>query len=617
MRKAKILCALLVAGVFLVAAPTDAYATGSMAHAGAETPDLVLSGDAWRLADQAYTAYATEDYAATTKFALEAIALAPDAPQLYLLMIYALQKQGDQSGARQVAFRAQAQGLRRSIFDTLANDPERTAPPTLPQSRRYAQAAYQAYAENRYTDAVVAARAAVAAHPADTELQQLLTTTLAAGTEDQNREALLRLDAALAAEPNNMQWLMQRGYLHQRLGQPAQAHADFSRARDTGEAPVRLTIDDGYAMAAAGDRRAGASALKEALDKADAGQLPLTADERLNLRQNIANMDREWGAYVSAGYRGARAATSGLGGSPIAALGDAGFSTAEIFWRPAGLLNSSSSVFELYGRLSNTLHDTGTDVAQSIDACGNQYAAESYRSVSGIPSTVGALGLRFMPSSDLGLTFGLERRANIGSRARIGSATPYECSQGIAGKEYEMDRTDGDWMAYLTYAYYKGTELRHDAPHWLRVEAYVQAGYLWSNNSVRFRDSGAQNFDQNGAIRRDYRYAISEIRVGRSVRFDSVSSSLLLYPHVVVAADWQNENTRAHIDGVGRYALRGNGASWSMGAGPGFGVRYWFGSDHYRAERSYMDWSIHYLMNIGGGAKDRSEGVFMNLTYSW
>ncbi|MAK54811.1 MAG: hypothetical protein CML17_03020 [Pusillimonas sp.] len=727
---------LLFCCVTALGAPGHAEPVDSPAPAArSETPDSPLTGQAWELADAAFKAYAEHDYEGALRLAGQAAKLEPQAPQLYVLQIYALQQLKRPQEAALVASVAKKQGLYRAVFTQVEkaiepppspiSEPDRALPaaaqPATPkvsarqrayqkayplatkaysayesgdykqaaslaeqafrlapaqgnwallwvdslrvlndpyavnnaidtalavgatnrqqledrkidiqafreeqeakaraeQAAEFARRAYAAYDQREFEQAIDLARQAVDLTPDDENMQRLLTTSLAAGNRAQNLEALDRLNSALATQPDDAALLVQRAYLYQRLGRADFAYTDFEKARATGKTNPRVALDAGFAAAAAGKKREATTILKESIDAADAGKLALTPEQRLNLRENISNLEREWGGYVSAGYRGARPATSGLGGSPSAALGDAVFNTAEVFWRPSQILNSSTRVFEVYGRASNTLHDSGTSVDESFDECGNRFPADSYRSVTGLPSTVGALGLRFTPSSSFGLTFGLERRFNLGTRSRLGSASPNDCSLGIPGKEYQTAGYDGDWLAYVTYAYYKGTELRQDKKSWWRIEGYAQAGYLWNDVSADFRDSGAQVFNQSGRIKREYQFLSSELRVGKSVRLETVSPTMILYPHVVFAADWQKENSRADIDGVGQFALQGNGQSWSMGVGPGFGVRYWFRSNHYSAEKSYLDWTIQYRFNIGGGAKDRSKGLFMNLTISW
>lgn len=220
--------------------------------------------------------------------------------------------------------------------------------------------AYAAYAREDYQEAIAQARKAAEQDPANKELQRLLTTTLAAGNAAQLAEAEKRMGEALSAQPDDPALLMQRGYLHQRMGKPRLALEDFQAARATGKAPPTVILDEGYALSGVGDKRGAVEKLKQAIDEADAGKLELTPQQRYDTRSGIAGLSREWGGYVSAGYRGARPASSGLGGAAITVPGDAVFSTAEIFWRPSDFLNSSTRTFELYGRLSNTLYDNGS-----------------------------------------------------------------------------------------------------------------------------------------------------------------------------------------------------------------------------------------------------------------
>ena len=174
-----------------------------------------------------------------------------------------------------------------------------------------------------------------------------------------------------------------------------------------------------------GDKRGAVDRLKEAIDQDDAGKLDLTPQQRFDTRSSIAGLSREWGGYISTGYRGARPASSGLGGAAITVPGDAVFSTAEIFWRPSDFLNSSTRTFELYGRLSNTLYNNGGKTASQTvsNPCGGgniQVDETSNNGISGLPTTVGSLGMRFTPSTEVGLTFGLERQFNLGSATRQG-----------------------------------------------------------------------------------------------------------------------------------------------------------------------------------------------------
>ncbi|CAB3673017.1 NfrA family protein [Achromobacter pestifer] len=497
-----------------------------------------------------------------------------------------------------------------------------------------ASLAYAAYAREDYQEAITQARKAAEQDPANKELQRLLTTTLAAGNRAQLAEANQRMSEALAAQPDDPTLLMQRGYLHQRMKQPKLALQDFQAARATGKAPPTVILDEGYALSGTGDKRGAVDKLKEAIDEADAGKLELTPQQRFDTRNGIAGLDREWGAYVSAGYRGARPASSGLGGAAITVPGDAVFSTTEIFWRPSDFLNSSTQTFELYGRLSNTLYDKGGKTSSQTvsDPCGGSINVNetNNQGLAGIPTTIGSLGIRFTPSTEVGVTFGLERQFNLGSATRRGTFSPdpsvLRCAlnQDNQTAHYETNAGSGGWLAYVTYGLYEGTTLRIDRPDWFTMEGYVQAGYSWQDMPAKFwlRDNatGVDGDKSSGRLKRDQVFGAGELRVGRSYRMDAISDRLVFYPYAVIGADWLSNRNRVSgldINGTDSYNLLGNGSSWSMGAGPGFNVRYWFREDHYNAPRSYLDWTTQYRFNIGGGAADRARGLFINLTLSY
>lgn len=506
--------------------------------------------------------------------------------------------------------------------------------------------AYAAYARGDYPDAIAKARKAVSEEPQDAALQRLLTTALSAGNAAQMKEAEQRLNDTLVKSPADAALLMQRGYLYQRESQPEKAIADFRAARATGNAPPTSILDEGYALANAGDKRSAVDTLKQAIDMNDAGKLALTPAQRYDTRSAVGGLSREWGATVSAGYRGARPAGAGLGGAEVSVPGDAVFGSAEVFWRPSMILNSTTRVFEVYGRLTQTLaNGAGETPAQTVvDPCTNTpvNVNESVNNgLSGIPTTTGSLGIRFTPSTQYGLTFGLERQFNLGSATRSGTVTPasnaLRCR--LSGRDpsnpngaalgnprtanYLSRAGNGGWLSYMTYGYYEGTTLRMDKPSWLTIEGYMQAGYSWQDMPSQFwftdQTTGAQSARSSGRYKRDQLFAAYEVRVGRSFRLDRVSDRLVLFPYAVVAGDFLKENDRVEAPalGDGSIALLGNGSDWSMGAGAGVNVRYWFREDHYDAPRSYIDWATQYRFNVGGGSKDRSKGLFMTVTLSY
>lgn len=515
-----------------------------------------------------------------------------------------------------------------------------------------ASEAYAAYARQDYQEAIAQARKAVEQDPDNLEFQRLLTTALAAGNPQQAAEAEQRLSDAIARTPSDAELLMQRGYLRMRTAQPARAREDFRAARDTGKAPKTVVLDEAYALSAMGEKPAAVRQLKHAIDMDDAGTLQLDEQQRHNTRSAITAYDREWGATVTASYRGARPSTT-IANAGQSSAGDSIFSTAELYWRPSQF-NDQNGVLEVYGRISNTLWDEGGKFRSSgaVDPCTKQAldggGVSDSQSVTGFPSTIGALGVRYT-LSDTGFTFGIERRFLLGSATREGTANPgkntdrcdFQTASQASGMNgallrYKLKDSAGGWLTYATYGFYRGTELRFDESSWWTVDAYSQLGYSLEDNPAKWtvydvdtRGSRTEAQAQaDGRLKREQLFLSNEIRLGRSYK---LLPDVVLFPHVVGAADWiwqkdqatglhgatgSNEIMAAQLEGQS-FSLTRDQGSWSMAAGPGVALRYYFREDHYHTPRSYLDWTAQYRFAIGGGASDRAEGLFMNLTLSY
>ena len=225
---------------------------------------------------------------------------------------------------------------------------------------------------------------------------------------------------------------MQRGYLNQKAHEPARALADFRAAEATGKAPKSVVIDRAYASAANGDHPQAVSLLRSAIDRADAGELPLDAHQRYNVRNAIANYSREWGVIASAGFRGAR------GRDQCRRRGDQyagrfGVQHAgSVLAAPA--FNDQHGTLELYTRLLNTLYDEGGtyESIRAVDPCTGESTPDARaradrlsrsRSTTGWPSTIASFGMRYA-FGQTGLSAGIERRQFLGSATRTGDVYP-------------------------------------------------------------------------------------------------------------------------------------------------------------------------------------------------
>ncbi len=508
-----------------------------------------------------------------------------------------------------------------------------------------AQRAYAAYARQDYAEAIGEARQAVQLAPDDAKLQGLLTTTLAAGNRAEQDEARQRLDAALAQHPGDAGALMQRGYLNQKAREPARALADFRAAEATGKAPKSVVLDQAYASAASGDHPQAVTLLRSAIDRADAGELTLDEHQRYNVRNAIANYSREWGVIASAGFRGARQAATNVGGAAISTPGDSVFSTLEAFWRPPAF-NDQHGTLELYARLLNTLYDEGGtyESIRAVDPCTGESTPDARaraerlshsRSTTGWPSTIASFGLRYA-FGQTGLSAGIERRQFLGSATHQGEVYPasaaVQCRLQLALNpplesstlaRYRLASGSGGWMSYLTYGYYHGTDLRTDVNQWWMVSGYAQGGYTWDDNGATFTldalDANGTPVrrigDANGRLHREQWFAAGELRAGRSFRFGAGQTHWVVTPYVVVGADWLDQRSRVRDLRMApfppqSFALNDSQHSWSLGAGPGAGLRYWFREDHYNTPRSYLDLTVQYRFAIGGGDTQRAKGLF-------
>ncbi|KAG1182433.1 hypothetical protein G6F35_015604 [Rhizopus arrhizus] len=143
--------------------------------------------------------------------------------------------------------------------------------------------------------------------------------------------------------------------------------------------------------------------------------------------------------------------------------------------------------------------------------------------------------MRFTPSTEVGLTFGLERQFNLGTATRRGTFSPdpsrLRCAlnQDNQTAHYETNAGSGGWLAYVTYGLYEGTTLRIDRPDWFTMEGYVQAGYSWQDMPAKFwlRDNatGVDGEKSSGRLKRDQAFGAGELRVGRSYRMDESGSA--------------------------------------------------------------------------------------------
>ncbi|WP_322997549.1 NfrA family protein [Castellaniella sp.] len=234
-----------------------------------------LTGVAWNLANQAYTAYELKDYRRTIELARKALILRPDVPQLWLLLMDALEADGRMVDAVAAGQEAVAAGTKdQALLARLRS-----------QSRVLAQApslaANKALLARDPKTAVTEVKKAIALVPDDLSYRVLLVYALIA--DHQIGAAEKAATEAIGVDSSTFLPKVLRGYLRERMGNIAEANIDFDAAlkdevlSGETERDVRIIIAD--AALAAGEP-ARAIAILEPL-----GQ---TNDLRVAIRQEAA-----------------------------------------------------------------------------------------------------------------------------------------------------------------------------------------------------------------------------------------------------------------------------------------------------------------------------------------
>ena len=531
--------------------------------AAVESNELPLAGAAYRIAEQAYQAYAEGRYGFAAQRAREAVRLRPDVPRLHVLLeesLAAARRQADEAGREVAPARAS-----RGVGGRAPSPPQNQRPYRAERLRPTAVATPSARTDRGRADSIDPDGTDLAAglrlnmswtlstlpHVAAASL-----TTVAIPTSDGPSSAPTPERGAMQVQPANPNTNAQplspldpgstapvtdneRAYAAIREGRAADAAAAFAHADQGGKLEPRHLQDAAYVSSDAGDAFASARYFRRALDAADAGMLEIEPQHRQDIRVAVADQERTWGGSAAAFYRGG-ATIPGLnvqGGSSDRSLQ----AVAEGYWRPGfakGFAGGGSHI-DLYGRVLGTPYS------------GAGYAENG-------ASVQGALGVRAKPFSAINLVGGVERLVKIGSASR------------------------NDWLMRVALSDGFGMGPRLDRRPWWAGEVYAEAGRY---------------------ARVDEKYLVTEARLGRSWRVDpesgwsGVSSSVLML-HGVLAADYNS----------------GFPEPRAVSAGVGFNLRTWLREDNRSGPRSYLDFTVQARKRLSGD--DRAGGLVLRLSYN-
>ncbi len=190
----------------------------------------------------------------------------------------------------------------------------------------------------------------------------------------------------------------------------------------------KALLDAAYAAKRQFDNMRAESLFRRAIDAYTAGQIALDAQRLLEIRRDVSNTSRVWGAYASLIYGPVGVAQSP--GFSIPASGSNTLQTGgELYWRPPIIGNRNGATFELFARAFETLYD-GSGGA------------------TGQKTIQGSAGARWKPLSGQNLIFEVSRLVPVGGLARY------------------------DYLLRAAYSNGEGGELRRDVTHWSYWQVY-------------------------------------------------------------------------------------------------------------------------------------------------
>lgn len=198
--------------------------TRAVARAGRQQPGNpdALTGAALKVAQQAYKAYAAQDFSATVRYANEAISLRPDLLRLRLLLIDAASAAGQDTEA----WNADLDAIQR-----FGDNDELRVRRSFIGGRLAPKSSGESFAARRkgdYVEAVALAREAVAYAPDRAGYRIQLIDALFAANDLAGVQAAA--SAAIAADDTDIMPLTLRGYTRAAQGNSADAEADFAKA---------------------------------------------------------------------------------------------------------------------------------------------------------------------------------------------------------------------------------------------------------------------------------------------------------------------------------------------------------------------------------------------------
>ena len=264
-------------------------------------------------------------------------------------------------------------------------------------------------------------------------------------------EARSRFSAALSSGELTDMKPLDVAYLANQVGDDVLADEYFSRADRRGELKGTALLDAAYVARRRFDNARAENLFRRAIDASATGLIDLTPQRLLEVRRDVSNVSRTWGAYASMIY-----GPIGIGDNAGFSIPGSGSNTlqigGEIYWRPPGIGNRNGATVELFGRAFETLYDG------SGGATGSR-------------TIQGSVGARWKPLYGHNVILEASRLFPIGDAARH------------------------DWLLRLAYSKGEGGELRYDVEHWRywqvygEIARYTEVQETLANAELRFGHS--------------------------------------------------------------------------------------------------------------------------------
>ena len=229
-------------------------------------------------------------------------------------------------------------------------------------------------------------------------------------------------------------------YLAVAVGNDEVALHRFDRAHDTGQLPPRATIDAGYTAMRQFQNPKAIAYLMEGVDAKADGRIDIDDQKLFETRRTISDLSRVWGINTAVTY-----GKVGSAPNPFLIVNNPASTYTsqlgtELYYRPEAFGNRNGALFEVFGRLFETLYDQAGGPT-------------------GLRTTQGMVGARWKPFSDHNLVLEVDKLIALGDAAR------------------------NDTLLRAAYSYTVGTDLRAIDTHWPTWYVYAEVDNSWRRAS--------------------------------------------------------------------------------------------------------------------------------------